>query len=352
MSLLDFDPTIQSPPNPSIEGVDFAETHLVGLGAIGNGCIWTLSRMRDLRGTLHLVDDQITELSNLQRYVLAVDLSIGHPKVAVARERLADTGLNVMPHHCQWGIYLAERNDWEFRRVAVAVDTAGDRQAIQASLPEWIVNAWTQIGDLGISRHTFLGDQACLACLYLPTSPQKNEDELVAEAIGLPQEKLAVRRMLVTNEPLDHGYLAKIAEATNVDPNQLVQFEGQPLRLFYVQAVCGGVLLRLGATPATQRRIEGANGFSIRARWNFFGRRASCESCRSKTMSSSRYDKAGLVTPSGPILIFARTKKGGWELYLSRSGLHRCIQTEVSPMIINVLQASNLMHTKTKEGLV
>jgi hypothetical protein len=109
---------------------------------------------------------------------------------------------------------------------------------------------------LGISRHTFIGDQACLACLYLPTRQQKNEDELIAEAIGLPEEKLTVRRMLVTNEPLDKSHLIKIAEATKVDVEKLLQFEGRPLRSFYSQAVCGGVLLTLGAEPATQRRVE------------------------------------------------------------------------------------------------
>lgn len=255
-SLLDFDPRAQVLANPPFTKIDFEETHLVGLGAIGNGCVWTLSRLRGMRGTLHLVDDQITDLTNLQRYVLATDSDLGKPKVELAKAHLAETSLNVLTHPRRWGAYLAERGDWKLPTLAVAVDSAGDRQGIQAALPEWIVNAWTQIGDLGVSRHNFLGDQACLACLYLPTGPQKNEDELVAEAIGLPQDKLIVRKMLVTNEPLDRAYLTKIATVTKVELEELLQFEGQPLRSFYTQAVCGGVLLRLGAHPSTQRRVE------------------------------------------------------------------------------------------------
>lgn len=256
MSLLDFDPAARTPSNPQIVEADFAETHLVGLGAIGNGCVATLAQMRNLRGRLHLVDYQEIELSNLQRYVLTDDSSVGKSKVLLAKDRLASTGLDVFAHSQRWGEYLRERNNWNLPRVAVGVDTPGDRQAIQAALPEWIVNAWTQVGDLGISRHGFLGNQACLACLYLPSGPLKNEDELISEAIGLPGEKLIVRQMLMTNEPMVRSHLNKIAEANKVDVNQLLEFEGLPLRQFYARAACGGMLLRLGATSTTQRQIE------------------------------------------------------------------------------------------------
>src|ERR1051325_4599178 len=227
-SLLDFDPLSRQPANPKIEEVDFGESHLVGLGAIGNGCVWTLSRMRGLRGTLQAIDDQVIELSNLQRYVLTDESNVGQPKVEVARKHLSNTGLSVLPQRKRWGAYLAERNDWNLRRVAVAVDSAHDRLAVQAALPEWIVNAWTQVGDLGVSRHKFFGDQACLACLYLPTELQKNEDELVAGAIGLPELTQLIRKLLVTNEGLDRTFLLKVAETAKVDIGELLQFEGHP----------------------------------------------------------------------------------------------------------------------------
>src|SRR6266403_734495 len=52
--------------------------------------------------------------------------------------------------------------DWP--HVLVALDTAADRRSVQASLPKWIANSWTQPGDLGLSVHgQFDGPGACLS---------------------------------------------------------------------------------------------------------------------------------------------------------------------------------------------
>jgi len=307
-SLLDFDPSAQSPANPRIEEVNFGDTHLVGLGAIGNGCIRTLSRMRGLQGAIYLVDDQAIELSNLQRYVLTTDTSVGRSKVELAAESLNATGLDVLPHPKRWGVFLAGRGDWKIRRIAVAVDSARDRQAVQAALPEWIVNAWTQVGDLGVSRHAFLGDQACLACLYLPTEPQKNEDEIVAEAIGLPNEVRLVRQLLVTNEGLDRTFIQKVAEVTKIDIGELIQFEGQPLRTFYANAVCGGILLRLGATPLTQRRVEVPMAFQSALAGVFLAAELVAKGAGLKHFPPPVTTKMNLLRPLGPYLSLPATK--------------------------------------------
>jgi hypothetical protein len=307
-SLLDFDPLAQSPANPKMEAVNFGDTHLVGLGAIGNGCIQTLSRMRGLQGTIHLVDDQVIELSNLQRYALTTDTSVGHSKVDLAAESLVATGLEVLRHPRRWGVFLAGRGDWKIRRIAVAVDSAKDRQAVQAALPEWIVNAWTQVGDLGVSRHAFLGDQACLACLYLPTEPQKNEDEIVAEAIGLPNEVRLVRQLLMTNEGLDRAFIQNVADAIKIDIGELIQFVGQPLRNFYANAVCGGILLRLGATPMTQRRVEVPMAFQSALAGVFLAAELVAKGAGLKHFPPPVTTKINLLRPLGPYLSLPTTK--------------------------------------------
>src|SRR5205814_812863 len=63
-------------------------------------------------------------------------------------------------------------------------DSARARCEIQASLPRWIANAWTQPSDLGLSCHKISTTDVCLACLYWPNQTVKNETQLVAEAIG------------------------------------------------------------------------------------------------------------------------------------------------------------------------
>src|SRR2546421_70372 len=85
----------------------------------------------------------------------------------------------LVPHQGNWASFL-EVAGYGCRDVLVALDTAGGRRSVQASLPGWIANAWTQPGDLGVSSHSrFDAPGACLACLYLPLRPQANEDELV-----------------------------------------------------------------------------------------------------------------------------------------------------------------------------
>ena len=75
-----------------------------------------------------------------------------------------------------------------------------DRRAVQASLPEWIGNAWTQPGDLGVSLHRFQAG-ACLSCLYLPAHATPSEDAIVAEALRIPDHVMEIRKSLHFSEP-------------------------------------------------------------------------------------------------------------------------------------------------------
>jgi ThiF family len=58
------------------ESVDIGEVRLVGAGAIGQAAAMTLADA-GARGTLLAVDDEVIELSNLQRYVLTRDSDVG-----------------------------------------------------------------------------------------------------------------------------------------------------------------------------------------------------------------------------------------------------------------------------------
>src|SRR5205823_3332138 len=153
----------------------------------------------------------------------------------------------VVPHACRWGQYLASlRGPWTLERVAVALDSAADRCAVQAALPRQVLNAWTQPGDLGVSWHDFLGVGACLACLYMPSGAVPNEDQLVADAIGLPDQLLPVRELLYRGTPVGEEWVRRIAAALSIPPEALLPFADRPLRAFYSEVVCGGVILRLG----------------------------------------------------------------------------------------------------------
>ena len=246
LSLLDYDPRSEAPTNLPLKAVNIGESYLVGLGAVGNSAVWALGRIPELSGAIHLIDHETIELSNLQRYVLAFQDDIGKYKSELSAKELRNTEIDLRQHPKKWGEYLREADRWQLERVAVAVDSSEDRQAVQAALPKWIFNAWTQSEDLGVSRHHFVGDGACLMCLYMPSEVSKHLDMIIAEAIGLPQAVLEVRQLLHANGPIGRDLLSRAAAAMEVPIVDLQSFENEPVRSFYNRAICGGVVLRLG----------------------------------------------------------------------------------------------------------
>jgi hypothetical protein len=253
MSVLDLDPTAARPANPAFGGVCLGDTHLVGAGAIGNAALWVLGRAPGLEGVLHVIDGERLDLGNLQRYVLSSIADVGQWKVALAEREFSRRagGLRVRGEPLTWGEYLATLAEpWHLERVAVALDSAADRIAVQASLPARVLNAWTQAGDLGVSRHSFVGMQACLACLYLPEARTRNDDQVVADAIGLAGQERRVRDLLYTGRPVGEDLIREIAGALGVPADPLLIFADRPLRAFYTEALCGGVVLRLQTAAA------------------------------------------------------------------------------------------------------
>ena len=245
LSLLNFE-TGAAAANADLPlGSDVGVVQLVGVGAIGNAFVWSLSRLRGVSGVLHAIDPETVELSNLQRYVLPAMADVGASKVGLAAEVLVDCDLKTHCFATDWSGYVAGVGHHQFATVAVALDTARDRVEVQSSLPQRIVNAWTQAGDLGISRHGFDGPEACLACLYLPDGPRRNEDEIVTEELGLPEtRKLDIRAMLHFGGPVGEAFSSEIAAALGIDPAKLMPFAGLPLRAFRQKAICGNIILR------------------------------------------------------------------------------------------------------------
>jgi hypothetical protein len=248
-----FDYTQGAASEADLGAVDIGEAYLVGLGAIGNGSLWALSRMQGVEGILHLIDHDPIDLSNLQRYVLTTQKHAGRRKTEIAAEVLAATKLVTKQYPMRWAEFLQSRTDWRFERVVVALDNVPDRVALQGALPKWIANAWTQELDLGVSRHGFGDGGPCLCCLYLPMGKVKDEHELIADELRLPHMALEIRTLLQTSAPVDTEFVEQVATAFGVQFDALSPFVGQPVRSFHQRAICGGLMLRL-----TDSQIPGA----------------------------------------------------------------------------------------------
>jgi hypothetical protein len=227
---------------------------LVGVGAIGNATAWALARS-PMAGSLHLIDHQVIELSNLQRYVLAVRTDDEATKVQVTA-RYFDRGIEAIPHERTWSGFVQDFG-YRWHNVLVALDSAEHRRAVQAALPEWIANAWTQPGDLGLSLHGPFGSSgACLCCLYLPSGQLPNEDELVAQAVGVPHLAADIRTLLYGGAGVSRHFLEAIASGLHLPVESLVPYEGRPLRELYVEGVCGGGIVPLGAIGSPRQEIH------------------------------------------------------------------------------------------------
>ena len=225
---------------------------LAGAGAVGNAAAWALARS-EVRGTIEVVDHEAVDLGNLQRYVLAERNDEHTRKAELVVGKFTGT-LDARAHDCTIADFL-EKTHHKVENLLLALDSAKDRRTAQASLPHRIANAWTQPGDLGVSRHEFL-DGACVNCLYLPDTRQRNEDEIIAEAFGVSEKLMEVRELLYRRVGAPRGLLEAIATARGLPLDRLLAFEGRPLRNLYVEGFCGGAVIPLGDTGAPANEMH------------------------------------------------------------------------------------------------
>ena len=215
---------------------------LVGAGAIGNGAVWALSRA-GVQGSIDIVDHESVDLGNLQRYVLTERKDEKKPKAQFLVDAFSGS-LTADAHECTLAEFLPTRRH-RVDNLLLALDSARDRRAAQASLPRRVGNAWTQPNDLGVSSHDFLRG-ACVSCLYLPNGTHKNQDEIVAGAFGVPDRLMQVRDLLHRNAGAPRDLLEAIATALNLPLQNLMVFEHRSLWELYTEGFCGGAVIPLG----------------------------------------------------------------------------------------------------------
>ena len=234
-----------------IEG-DVGSVVLAGGGAIGNAAVWALART-EVTGSVAIVDHECVDLGNLQRYVLAERDDEGKPKASALAGTFGGM-LKARGYESRLAEFLQKKR-YRIDNLLLALDSAKDRCAAQASLPRRIANAWTQPGDLGVSVHDFL-EAGCVNCLYLPDGKQKNEDEIIAEAFGVPDRLRQVRELLDGEGGAPRDLLEAIASAGDLALEKLLAFEGGPLRALYREGFCGGAVIPLARIGAPANDVH------------------------------------------------------------------------------------------------
>jgi hypothetical protein len=256
---LDGDATFLVPGSESFSGIGKSAPHirgafvLAGAGAIGNAAAWSLART-PIRGSVTIVDHERVDLGNLQRYILAERADEHSPKAGLAA-RYFQGRLTAKPHEMEIARFLESANH-DVDLLLLALDSARDRRACQASLPRDVVNAWTQPGDLGVSTHDFLNG-ACVQCLYLPRGLEQSEDSIIANAFGVPDRLMQIRMLLYRQEGVPRDLLEAIAAARDLPIDRLTPFEGRPVRALYVDGFCAGAVIPLNivGTPRSDVHV-------------------------------------------------------------------------------------------------
>ncbi len=246
-----------------IKGLVLPPMSLAGAGAVGQAAVLALAAS-GATGTMKVVDPEVLELSNLQRYVLSHMHNLGVAKVDLVGDLLTPLGWTVERVQTVWG--ADARSGPGQNRVLVALDSAKDRIGLAGGLHANIYNAWTQPADLGVSRHTRFGDEPCLACLYFPLHERPGDDEVIANALG--EHRLRILSYFTTNVPVG-APLPIINEIADVPlPPEAGQWTSTPLIVdlvnrgivpgddmarwavlpigaLYNHGICGGGLIRV-----------------------------------------------------------------------------------------------------------
>ncbi|MCE5205126.1 MAG: E2 ligase fold family C protein [Porphyromonadaceae bacterium] len=255
--------------NPIIEDIELNNLVIAGIGAIGNGVIWTLSKIKNLKGNIHLVDDERISISNLQRYVLLEETNEDDIKVDVAKNYFTQKNLSVTPFKCNWDCYLNKLDDWNVNCVAVGIDNAKDRIGIQSTLPKIIFNAFTETESLAITRHKDFVNESCLSCSYIPLKKEKDFINEVADNCNIPQKAELVKAYYNLNLPVgipipnsNHdSLLLTIAKSNNIPIEELNQFNEMTLNQFYSDFVCGGIILNVSKTDKDIKNVDAPLAF-------------------------------------------------------------------------------------------
>jgi hypothetical protein len=245
VSLLDFTRTGGSAL--SLPEVDLGQIAFVGLGAVANSALWTLGRHTDIGGKAWLVDHEELDLSNLQRYALALDEDEGACKAGIAARALEGTNIECVLAQKKLADFADEfGGTFPVPTVCVSVDNSEGRYVSQALLPRLAVNGYTGAGDLGASWHGRPeAGQACLACLYQGT---KGKDllSLVVDALGLTHKEALA--LWTPGKTLGDGELRKVEAYRGLSAGDLNAWRGKSLGEVYRDVACGGLGMPCGGS--------------------------------------------------------------------------------------------------------
>jgi len=224
---------VHTPSLPSNLDVNLT---IIGCGGVGQAIVFALNQF-ELRGKITLIDPDIIDESNRQRYILAFDETLRLNKAIFLSQFLMNAKNHFLTtleflHDYKTSISIFD-SLFYMKDVFISVDNKRTRINLQAALPKVIWNIWTDTGErtlrYGVGKHEFLNEYQCLACAYYPEGDIPNQMELNASLLGMSPEEINSRikqNDLIVEEDLEYFF-----NNFNLHPNQINKIKsliGQP----------------------------------------------------------------------------------------------------------------------------
>ena len=225
---------------------------LIGCGGVGQAIAFALNHIK-LRGKITLIDHDIIDKSNQQRYLLAFKETVGALKTTLLSDLFLRKNKLLTILEFRWNYETAITivdSLFNMEEVIISVDNKRTRINLQAALPKIVWNIWTDTSEktlrYGIGKHDFLDKYQCLACAYYPEGDIPSQMELNASLLGMSQEEINNRREnndLITEEDLK--YFLKNFHLQPDQINKIKSLIGKPFRNIF-HGECGVFNFKLG----------------------------------------------------------------------------------------------------------
>jgi len=236
LNLINWENAFIEKPNPELPKILDLDLTLVGCGANAQSFIFLLNFF-ELEGKITFIDQDIIDLSNKQRYLLAFDENINASKVKFLSQFLMSQKNNLlMTYEYMFNYEIALSiipSLYKMNEVLISVDNKRTRINVQGSLPKLIWNSWTDTSEenlrYGFGKHQFLDDYQCIACSYFPSGKSPSQFELNKTLLGLSDEEL--KNKMEKNESIakkDLDYVFNNFSIPNEQKARLNELIGRP----------------------------------------------------------------------------------------------------------------------------
>jgi hypothetical protein len=188
------------------EPLNLAEIHMAGIGAVGSALLFAMLHHGAAEGKLILVDHDIIDSTNIERYCLFETGDCHKKKVEVAKKHLESAlphlEIVAVPERMQHYVNSSYAADPSFKipRLISAPDRRDTRREFQTLLPTELWDASTGPDDLIIHHNTFNPEQACLACIYPPDPSEDAHFKHVSETLNVPLARIKSGDLIDDND--------------------------------------------------------------------------------------------------------------------------------------------------------